>query len=397
MEQVESGALFFHPERRSMMLWIMDSTSRRRSENINAADEEWNPTMVLGHEFSLLPFLYPQGFPNHRSTHRLGGNGDVDLLLTTGCESMQAMQNKLFRLGFGPLPYFRRSVFVFLFLACLQSSHFPSRPGALLNISESARDHDDPARCKLGVVVSHTPGLHGCTFGSTADPAVHLLHADERCYFCQDNPFYEVLFNRTGAAGNSWGRTARIQPARAIERCIATGSKLLLRADAMERIVAGFKYKVLSHFVTLSFGAVFLSQSDQRQQDQPHRKDKRRRNCFAQGSSGRSRKMAMMSASRCVVDAMQRELLQLQERNVAGGAANDDEDANNISEKFVQCFLNITPMPYARDGFVCVAVACVSHAKDGDPKAENLFVYPQDLKMPSDSQEWDDALGSVVL
>jgi hypothetical protein len=104
LSQVQCGALLFHPERRSMMLWIMDGPSRRRED----PEDDWEPTMVLGHEFSLLPFLHPHGFPDHGTMHKLGSSDGTKLLLTPNCESMLSMQNMLFKLGFGPLPYFRR-------------------------------------------------------------------------------------------------------------------------------------------------------------------------------------------------------------------------------------------------------------------------------------------------
>jgi hypothetical protein len=63
----------------------------------------------------------------------------------------------------------------------------------------------------------------------------------------------------------------------------------------------------------------------------------------------------------------------------------------------VQCFLNITPIPFAKDGFVCVAVACISQAKNDAPVVKNLYVIPQDLETPKDADEWEDALGNVVL
>ena len=182
-------------------------------------NQEWIPKMVLGHEFSLLPFLYPHGYPDHRQMHHLGEEEDAtQLLLTLGCPSMQDVQNRLFRLGFGPLPYFRR-------------------PGVLLNISELASDHENEGMRRLGVVVSHRPGVHGCSYGDEN----MQMHADERCYFCHDNPFYEVLFS-----GPRSRTIIRVQPQRAVERAVATGEKLLLRAGAMERIVPGFRYQVLS-------------------------------------------------------------------------------------------------------------------------------------------------------
>ena len=76
-----------------------------------------------------------------------------------------------------------------------------------------------------------------------------------------------------------------------------------------------------------------------------------------------------------------------------GGRDNDDEE----QQGFVQCFLNVTPMMYARDGFVCVAVANSSQAKNAATMVENMYVYPQDLKLPSSAQEWEDALSHIVV
>lgn len=106
LSNANAAALFLHPTRYSMMLWIMDSASRSY-ESVHE-DDEWTPRMVLGHEFSLLPFMYPHAYPNHRQRHLLGQEDSVSVLQTTGCSSMQVMQNKLFQLGFGPLPFFRR-------------------------------------------------------------------------------------------------------------------------------------------------------------------------------------------------------------------------------------------------------------------------------------------------
>ena len=46
---------------------------------------------------------------------------------------------------------------------------------------------------------------------------------------------------------------------------------------------------------------------------------------------------------------------------------------------------------------MCVAVACISQAKNDAPVVKNLYVIPQDLETPKDVDEWEDALGNVVL
>ena len=54
---------------------------------------------------------------------------------------MQEMQNKVFKLGFGPIPYYRR-------------------PGVLVHISPLHKDHNERSKFKLGVIVAHRPGAY---------------------------------------------------------------------------------------------------------------------------------------------------------------------------------------------------------------------------------------------
>ena len=113
----------------------------------------WKPRLRLVHEFSLLPHLDP--FPVHGddgSSGNCDGDGDeVDSNRfwrgqTLACSSVSDMQDKLFRLtGFGPYPY-------------------PRRAGVLLYMSPSETNDDDPAQYRLGCVVSHMYGVHGCRY-----------------------------------------------------------------------------------------------------------------------------------------------------------------------------------------------------------------------------------------
>lgn len=270
-----------------MMLWIMDAESRRTLEEADEfLDDNWVPRMVLGHEFTLLPCLFPHGYPNHKALHLLA-DMDESLLLSQDCPNVQDMQNRLFNLGFGPLPYFRR-------------------PGVAVFMSPTHRDHNgDQSTFRLGVVVAHKPNVHGCRCTAQhmtasrstvcwwtsaenkcgAGTAASALTATTMpswktrkvaaadmcacsrtsaatsarfaaawqcrmtaCYLfgigMQDNPFCEVLFEHSGDDAD-WGRTCRVQPDRACERALAVGSRLLLRATAIERIVPGFKFMVL--------------------------------------------------------------------------------------------------------------------------------------------------------
>lgn len=99
----------------------------------------------------------------------------------------------------------------------------------------------------------------------------------------------------------------------------------------------------------------------------------------------------MLRTSECVAatDAMEQE----EEADDVPGA--DEENDGNAS--FVQCFLNVTPIPYAKDGFVCVAVASCTQAKNADTNAENMYVLPEDLRLPENAQEWEDALSHIII
>lgn len=123
----EYALVFLHPGRFSMMLWVMQLDSLEHVENSpGPLTKDWNPEMVLTfpsllslclflflstssfeqelcHEFSLLPCLPPvedQGIP---------GGGTNSACMTLACNGMQEMQNKMFSLGFGPIPLFRRT------------------------------------------------------------------------------------------------------------------------------------------------------------------------------------------------------------------------------------------------------------------------------------------------
>lgn len=77
----------------------------------------------------------------------------------------------------------------------------------------------------------------------------------------------------------------------------------------------------------------------------------------------------------------------------------DDDEGEDAAEAScsVQCFLNVTPIAYARDGFVCVAVANCSQAKNAAPMVQDMYVHPQDLRLPRNAQEWEDALSHIVV
>lgn len=218
----------------------------------------------------------------------------------------------MFELQVGPLPYFRR-------------------PGTLVHIAPLHRDHDNPRKFRLGVIVAHKPGVHGCKYGEGVETRI-----DERCYFCQDNPFYEVDFGGSES-------TCRIQPERVVERVLETGTKLLLKMEALERVVPGFRYA-----------------------DQP-------RSAASHSASGsvHSRKMEMLGGSECV--AASAAAANGKRRRIA------PSDEEGGQRRFVRCFLNITPIMYAKDGMVCIAIATSTRAKNEDPKVRPGYILLQHM------------------
>ena len=85
------------------------------------------------------------------------------------------MQNRLFALGFGPLPYFRR-------------------PGVVLLISPDESEDDDPECYRLGCVVPH------CNPRCCRSKENRKKEGRDACYLCQQFPFVEVLFHNARSA-----------------------------------------------------------------------------------------------------------------------------------------------------------------------------------------------------
>ena len=75
----------------------------------------------------------------------------------------------------------------------------------------------------------------------------------------------------------------------------------------------------------------------------------------------------------------------------------EDDDDEEEEEDYVHCFLNVTPVMYAKDGYVCVAVGTFVRAKNANMDARNLYVYPQDIKLPRDLEDWEGALPHIVV
>lgn len=215
-ESSNFGLVYLHPTRYSMMLWVPSSSSPDE-------DDAWHPDeiMKLSHEFSLLPSL------------AAFGEDDGDTTTVLECAGIQAMQNHLFSLGLGPIPFFRR-------------------PGVLLSISESAADNQDRSKEKLAIIVSHKHGRHGCCFDNRNQT---VDEGDERCYLCPLNPFYEVLFHNHSRIlqeddddHDENNEYVRITPQRAFGRVVEVGACLLLKMSCISEIIPSFKLQVLFPF-----------------------------------------------------------------------------------------------------------------------------------------------------
>lgn len=75
----------------------------------------------------------------------------------------------------------------------------------------------------------------------------------------------------------------------------------------------------------------------------------------------------------------------------------EENEEDNDPDSYVHCFLNVTPVPYAKEGFVCVAVGTFVRAKNSNVDVKNLYVYPQDIKLSENLQEWEASLPHVVV
>lgn len=149
----------------------------------------------------------------------------------------------------------------------------------MTSISPAACDNGIKHKEKLGVIVAHRYGLHGCR----CNPQGQAV-ADERCYLCPHNPFYEVLFRNSNKHNNTMMVTddeaadedldmyVRITPHRAHGRVVDVGSCLLLKASAISEILPSFRLEVRPPqsfcFMMLSFGSLTPRHLDI--QDQPN-------------------------------------------------------------------------------------------------------------------------------
>ena len=248
------------------------------------------------------------------------------------------MQSRLFALGFGPLPYFRR-------------------PGVLLHISPDETDDDDPQTYMLGCVVAHH-GNCACKNSRSASSSNHdsgtAADHSSRCYMCCSHPFVEVLFEnprsayappQDGSRGESEVRrawsTVPVSPRRAVFRALPVGTRLLVRLGDLA--------DVMNQAFDPMLQAPLLERLEAELKDRPRN-----------GQRSTLRQLAHAS--------------------------------------MVRCFLNVTSVMRCVDGFACVALSCRRiGAENAGPEVMNLYVAPQHLKVPEDDREWECAVSYVLI
>jgi hypothetical protein len=300
LSRYAEGMLYMNPDRHSMMFYVVDplfdgddadndedaglvpyrmrTLQGNECTKLDGGGPTWKPRIHLAHEFSLLPFIEPfstrckngtRGKPQHpkgglnnassQAEAPAGQDSKISSIwggVTAACSSVLDMQNRLFKLGFGPHPFFRRA-------------------GVLLNISPNQDDDDEPSKYMLGCIVAHTCGVHGCRHDSKAialaegllqhrnqqedstldhdDDDAAYVPEDMRCYFCTGNPFFEVLFeNHEGGSSDTrrpgdgiaspriW-ETVPVTSSRACFRAVPVGTKLLLTVGVLRAIIPSFQ------------------------------------------------------------------------------------------------------------------------------------------------------------
>jgi hypothetical protein len=134
-----------HPSRNSVVVFAMDSTSTRtvKATPMHQLDN-WVPTIATVVEFATGP-LSPE---------------------TIVLDNMDQIQQSIFKMGFGPMPFYRRC-------------------SVAVGYVDEREDGEEIIQTKMvSCVVPHRFQVNGC---------IHSQHRD--CYFCPYNPFYELLVN----------------------------------------------------------------------------------------------------------------------------------------------------------------------------------------------------------
>lgn len=228
-------------------------------------------------------------------------------------ESFFACQEGLFRLGVGPIPFIRR-------------------PGVAVLVSPSMRV--DCSEKVIGCIVPHDQ-RNGCRCPS-----------ERRCYFCVENPFYEVCFSPYNGAGTPYRFFAEylVEPGVVLR----PGSELLLQADAPGLV------------------EVFP-----RSQHGPAQRSAPRTQCGPRaGHRGRPDDILLLSDSQ-----------------VASSQASQAPDDGSTGGDHLVCWLQVPSSISPRDGLLAVSIRC-RYGPDTS-QSHTVLVAPDCLHKAMDRTETD--------
>jgi hypothetical protein len=287
------ACIFMNPSRRSVMLWVLGKQSARDYDEGTSAELEsrgWIPDVHMLQEFTVTNLT-----------------GDK----VTKCDSMDSIIDKIYHMGFGPCPFFRRS-------------------GVLINTCRDEMDQGNDDSRRLGCIVPHTLNVHGCC---------HSRY--RKCYFCPQNPFYEVSFGVDEAK-------VRVQALRASLDVVPVGTQLLLSIDS-------------PHLLSM------VNCESMRIGGNPQRK---RRRCKYDQSGVPMR------------------VVSLQSENI-------DPEATNVFE-YISVKLDICRNFAAYDGMIYVTLAVTYKNSSTAIDTKGLYVRACDLKIPL-RREIEQAMSKIVM
>lgn len=175
------------------------------------------------------------------------------------------------------------------------------------------------------------------------------------------------------------------------------GSKLLITVGNLEKIIDGFEVSSQEH-ILVKLGAQ-LEEPEERDERETMEDTSLLEDSFSGGALG------------CMTERMLAMRTQMKRASALGNMYRDSSEGasggksrarlrllKHARETFVQCYLNVTPLLNSEDGLVCIAL---SYAMKGvsvtDRTIKNIYVAPQDIRMPYNDTQWDDAASYVVL
>jgi hypothetical protein len=69
-----------------------------------------------------------------------------------------------------------------------------------------------------------------------------------------------------------------------------------------------------------------------------------------------------------------------------------------MGKSLVWCFLNVTSVLSCKDGMVCVAMSCSNRrARNAGKEVKNVYLRPQDLRLPESDKQWEESLAHILV